>query len=283
MILFIQTRTLHERLNQLDTTLAATAAQVASTTARIDQVVADSSNARVSLEDRLYAQEQEVEQLSSGISGFKKDVRKLSGSVETLTKLTTTDPELLQKYSKIYFLNENYKPADLTLIDEAYDLKNGKQVSVMTGIWPYLKNLLEHATDDGIPLTVLSGYRSFAEQQTLKTNYAMRYGTGANVFSADQGYSEHQLGTAIDFTTNDLAEDLSGFAHSEAFVWLNSNAYKFGFILSYPEGNAYYQYEPWHWRFVGTELASLLHKSGDHFYDLEQRDIDTYLPSLFDE
>ena len=112
----------------------------------------------------------------------------------------------------------------------------------------------------------------------------MTYGAGtANSFSADQGYSEHQLGTAVDFITPGSAGQLSTtFANTPSFRWLTENAYKFGFELSYPATNTYYVYEPWHWRFVGIKLATYLHEHKLNFYDMDQRDIDTYLADLFD-
>jgi D-alanyl-D-alanine carboxypeptidase len=109
------------------------------------------------------------------------------------------------------------------------------------------------------------------------------YGSGANAFSADQGYSEHQLGTAADVTTNTLAGGLDGFDATPAYKWLTANAYKYGFILSYPQGNGYYEYEPWHWRFVGKKLARYLHTTNERFYDLDQRTIDSYLINIFDK
>ena len=70
---------------------------------------------------------------------------------------------------------------------------------------------------------------------------------------------------------------------TEAFEWLQENAYKYGFILSYPEDNEFYIYEPWHWRFVGTDLARHLDRSSkETFYTMEQRDINEYLLELFD-
>ncbi|MBC7836964.1 D-alanyl-D-alanine carboxypeptidase family protein [Acetobacteraceae bacterium] len=69
---------------------------------------------------------------------------------------------------------------------------------------------------------------------------------------------------------------------TNAYAWLNKNAYKYGFVLSYPQGNAYYIYEPWHWRYVGKKLAKDLHNDQEHFYDLEQRKIDEYLANIFD-
>ena len=86
----------------------------------------------------------------------------------------------------------------------------------------------------------------------------------------------------MDFTTQNFGQDLSLFAGSDAHIWLVENAYKYGFIMSYPENNTFYMYEPWHWRFVGTKLARYLDREEKNFYDLEQRDIDAYIAELFD-
>lgn len=211
-------------------------------------------------------------------------IKDISGTVGDLKKLAETDPQLLQKYSKVYFLNENYLPEDLAFIDEQYDFKDGKQVRIESHAAPFLENLLEAAHADGIELFVLSGYRSFDEQRALKSTYKVTYGAGtANQFSADQGYSEHQLGTTIDFTTPKIGTALASFDTTDAYAWLLAHAYEYGFVLSYPKGNAYYIYEPWHWRFVGKALAKELHDKEKYFYDMDQRTIDTYLPKLFDE
>ncbi len=110
----------------------------------------------------------------------------------------------------------------------------------------------------------------------------MQYGAGANTFSADQGYSEHQLGTTVDFSSDEIGGGLTDFQNTKAFAWLEENAHRYGFTLSYPEANEYYIYEPWHWRFVGQELADDLYDDGKHFYDYDQRTIDEYLISIFD-
>ena len=110
----------------------------------------------------------------------------------------------------------------------------------------------------------------------------MLYGVGANQFSADQGYSEHQLATTVDLITKGLGGQLPGFDKTDAYKWLEKRAYKYGFILSYPSGNSYYMYEPWHWRFVGVKLATYLHNTDRNFYDIDQREIDTYLSNIFD-
>ena len=142
---------------------------------------------------------------------------------------------------------------------------------------------MSRAGRDNVSLEISSAYRSFGTQSSLKSSYLVTYGSGANQFSADQGYSEHQLGTAVDLTTSGLKPVLDiSFDKTPAFDWLTKYAYRYGFILSYPKNNAYYQYEPWHWRFVGVELATRLHNDGINFSDMDQREIDKYLASIFD-
>jgi len=214
---------------------------------------------------------------------YKQEVGDISGAVTTLEKLSKTDPELLQKYSKIFFLNEHYAPAQLTEIPDEYEYYETKYSKINSQVWPYLENMLETARVANLEIYVYSAFRSFDEQNALKEQYAIIYGTGtANQFSADQGYSEHQLGTTVDLITVDLGGVLTGFEETEAYQWLMENAYKFGFILSYPDDNGFYIFEPWHWRFVGVKLATDLHNGSKNFYDLDQREIDEYLVNLFE-
>lgn len=212
----------------------------------------------------------------------KKTVRKLSNTVNDLEKIVATDPELLAKYSKVYFLNENYAPAKLSTIATEFVFQKDRTYEVHADVAPFLTDLLEDAKKEGLSLQVASSYRSFAAQTALKSGYRVRFGTGANAFSAEQGYSEHQLGTAVDFTTPTVGGTFVGFDKTDEYAWLTRNAHEYGFIISYPKGNTYYQYEPWHWRFVGEKLADRLHEDEIHFYDLDQRVIDTYLGELFD-
>jgi LAS superfamily LD-carboxypeptidase LdcB len=241
------------------------------------------------LENDLIASEQENADMNAVLTEAQKlnldleSEREMDKSqIDILTKLTTIDPELLIKYSKIYFLNENYVPVSLVNIDAAYSVDPKKNLQILDKVDPFLENMLKDANDNNIPLRVESSYRSFAEQKALKTGYKVIYGIGANKFSADQGYSEHQLGTTLDFTTSIIKETLLSFAKTTAYTWMNENAYKYGFIISYPKENKYYEYEPWHWRFVGRELATYIHDNDKYFYELDQRFIDTYLIKIFD-
>ena len=214
---------------------------------------------------------------------FEGQIQNMVSTVQVLEKLSKTDSELLKKYSKIYFLNENYIPQKLTLIDPKYLNIKEKPLEIHTDVWPKLQRLLDAAIANNTQIQIVSAYRSFGTQSSLKSTYKVTYGSGtANTFSADQGYSEHQLGTAIDFTTETIGGAFAGFDKTNAYKWLTENAYKYGFVLSYPKSNTYYIFEPWHWRFVGITLATKLHDDQKYFYDLDQREIDQYLISLFD-
>jgi len=241
------------------------------------------------LQAKLDATEEERKELASELDdekdrndAFEDKIGKIGKTVGTLDKLAKTDKELLIKYSKVSFLNEHYAPAKLETIPAQYRTRPADDEFFNASAWPKLKKLLDDAHDDGIDISVLSAYRSFDSQKQLKNAYTVTYGTGANAFSADQGYSEHQLGTALDFSSKDIGGTLTGFHTIKAYEWLQKNAYKYGFILSYPSGNAYYIFEPWHWRYVGEDLARDLHDEGKFFYDVDQREIDKYLISIFD-
>ncbi len=115
---------------------------------------------------------------------------------------------------------------------------------------------------DGLNIYISSGFRSYSYQKTLYNNYVNRDGvTAADTYSARVGHSEHQSGLAFDVNTiND------SFANTEEGKWLNDNCYKYGFILRYPKGKSDetgYQYEPWHFRYVGVELAEKLYNNGN--------------------
>ena len=263
------------RFYVLDQELKSLETKYAQTKSELESNVENLENEKIILSEALYSEQAKNQE-------FEDQINDIADTVGVLEKLKNTDPELLQKYSKVYFLNEHYIPSALTEIDSKYVLSY-KDQWIHKQTWRFLEDMIEDAKDDKIDLRVVSGYRTFDEQQDLKGNYVVVYGEGtANQFSAEQGYSEHQLGTTVDFTTPELGQDFSGFAQTKAYEWLQKNAYKYGFVLSYPENNSYYQYEPWHWRFVGKDLARRLDRDNKNFYDMEQRDINEYLVSLFD-
>ena len=213
---------------------------------------------------------------------FEDQIRDLSGTLGDLDKLARIDEELLAKYSKVYFLNENYAPPELEEIDDQYILEDKEEQFFDERALDFLEDMLRDARRDDVDLKVISAFRSFDEQSVLKGQFTQTYGTGANTFSADQGYSEHQLGTTVDLTVESVGGTYESFAETEAYEWLLDNAYKHGFILSYPEGNDFYIFEPWHWRFVGADLARDLQRGDETFYSMSQREIVEYRLEMFD-
>jgi len=253
-----------------------------------DDTVNELQNRISELEEILSEEERENELLTEALEterskneDFARQIEDIEDTVGVLDKLAKTDPELLQKYSKVYFLNEHYMPEDLELIDEEYTYNKDRDYYFHEKLIKFLEDMIEDAEDDGVDLKVVSAFRSFDEQNQLKSRYTVIYGSGANTFSADQGYSEHQLGTTVDFTENGKSP-FQDFQNTEAYKWLQENAHDYGFILSYPPNNEFYQFEPWHWRFVGRDLAEDLYDDQENFYDLPQREIDKYLVSFFD-
>lgn len=201
----------------------------------------------------------------------------------SLDKLTRTDPQLLKKYSKVYFLNENYSPRETQAIFSDYTLNKKTEYRLHVDVIYFLLNMIDAARRDGLNPVVMSAYRSYGTQSELKTQKKIIYGANtANRFVAEQGYSEHQLGTTVDITTPSIGGASIAFDKTKEYEWLRNNAHKYGFILSYPKGNEYYAYEPWHWRFVGVALATQLYNDNIYFYNLDQRSIDGYLINMFD-
>jgi LAS superfamily LD-carboxypeptidase LdcB len=274
----------------LNTQVASYEAIVASTT----KTLADERNRFALAEDSLSEQiaiiQRDLKEYESNYlyevgknDEFADKIAELSSTVSGLNRLSQIDKEVLQKYSKTYFLNENYYPQNLKKIKDKYVMEGRDEQYFVGDAMDFLTNMLDDAKDDGFDLKIVSAYRSFDQQQELKGNYTQSYGSGANAFSADQGYSEHQLGTTVDIVdtkTNNLVAD---FKNTEAYQWLTKNAYRYGFILSYPENNDFYVFEPWHWRFVGIKLARDLRRKDASFYDWNQRQIDEYLMDVFEQ
>ena len=273
----------NDRINTLQTELATLTGRVISLEQNVSSTTAELQGNLDSTRSELAQQKDTAESISKKLSNYRREVGSFTDTVVTLEKLSKTDPELLQKYSKVFFLNEHYAPPRLVEVPSKYTYSNTKKLAIHAEVGPHLEEMLDEATRAKIPLYVSSAFRSFNEQTALKGSYTVTYGAGtANQFAADQGYSEHQLGTTVDFIVSGQGGVLDGFEKTPAYTWLNSNAYKYGFVLSYPQNNSYYVFEPWHWRFVGVKLATYLHDQNKHFYDLDQRVIDAYLVNIFE-
>jgi D-alanyl-D-alanine carboxypeptidase len=161
----------------------------------------------------------------------------------------------------ILMVGRDYRPPDLVFLSEA-GVTGGGQVRRVA--LDDLAAMAAAARKDGTPLGNVSAYRSYGQQRRLFNDYVRGNGfDSAITFSARPGHSEHQLGLAIDFADSGSTD----FASEEvgAGRWLARNAWKYGWLMSYPRGKkklTCYRYEPWHYRYVGRDLAKAIHDSG---------------------
>ena len=162
---------------------------------------------------------------------------------------------LVNKYNK---LESNYIPSDLKTINSKYGYGQLKKEAATA-----FEEMCAAAKKDNITIYGGSGYRSYSHQSNLYSNYVARDGKkAADTYSARAGHSEHQTGLAMDIMNKNwgYVDDTD-----KEYTWLINNSYKYGFILRYLEGKENitgYIYEPWHYRYVGIELATEITKLG---------------------
>jgi D-alanyl-D-alanine carboxypeptidase len=129
-----------------------------------------------------------------------------------------------------------------------------------------LRAMASAAAADGEELIVASAYRSYEDQQALFARLSVVYGTEADLTSARPGHSQHQLGTAVDFTNAAAGYEVwERFGQTSAYPWLLDHAHEHGFVLAYPrdkEAETGYEWEPWHYRYVGVEDAERIAEGG---------------------
>jgi len=144
----------------------------------------------------------------------------------------------------------------------------GDEQQVSGVMAPALEQMAAAAKNDGITLNLQSGYRSYNFQVNLYNSYVKSDGQSqADQESARPGYSEHQTGFAADLggITNPGCNVAQCFGDTAEGKWLVAHAYQYGFIIRYPadkQAVTGYEYEPWHVRYVGTDLSQEMHKQG---------------------
>ncbi|HSL00421.1 MAG TPA: M15 family metallopeptidase [Rubrobacteraceae bacterium] len=164
-------------------------------------------------------------------------------------------------------LSSDYVPKDLvSLHDYGVPILGSEALHLRREAAENLGRLVEDAAAYGEELVVASAYRSYRDQRTSHSRLASVYGAEAAGMSATPGHSQHQLGTAVDFTNAAASYQVwLPFGETSASLWLEHNAWKYGFILAYPSGKedeTGYQWEPWHYRYVGVENARRIVESG---------------------
>jgi zinc D-Ala-D-Ala carboxypeptidase len=164
-----------------------------------------------------------------------------------------------------HYLPSSYAPGDL--VDSSTAGMNGGYL-VRGLLAADLRALADTARAAGAAIQLASGYRSYAQQQTT-FDYWVSVGGHEQALrtSARAGHSEHQLGTTIDVTSEGGSPpwEYADWATTPAGAWMAANAWRFGFVMSYPRGSfasTCYDYEPWHYRYVGRDLAAQIAGSG---------------------
>lgn len=160
---------------------------------------------------------------------------------------------------------KGYVPPDLVPASQAGIAGKGQVRAVMIDD---LRAMSEAAVAADSGIGVHSAYRSYATQQGVFAHWVDVYGRSrALKLSARPGHSEHQLGLGVDFRSDPAdPSTLSGsWAATPAGKWMKAHAWEYGFVMSYPKGKVgvvCYAFEPWHYRYVGRDLAALVHASG---------------------
>jgi zinc D-Ala-D-Ala carboxypeptidase len=161
-------------------------------------------------------------------------------------------------------LPQDYTPKDLVpLTASGVPTVGGRDLMLRREAAEHLKDLA--AAADGEELVVASAFRSYLDQSYTHERLKSIYGSEADAMSASPGHSQHQLGTAVDFTNSVAAYQVQPiFGQTSAAWWLQNHASRYGFVLSYPPGKdeTGYEFEPWHYRYIGVENAGRLQKSG---------------------
>ncbi len=155
----------------------------------------------------------------------------------------------------------SFAPENLVDLNLKLDIQTSSGVMLRDDVADSLADMLESAKNAGIDLVSVSGYRSFDTQKTVYGNYVSTDGTdNADKYSARPGHSEHQTGLAIDIgADNGTCELEKCFSETPEGKWLAENSLDYGFLLRYPSDKELitgYEFEPWHFRFVGKELAA---------------------------
>lgn len=178
----------------------------------------------------------------------------------------THEIQVSDEWNLIVVNRWNELPEDYSV--ELTELSNGQKVD--SRIYPYLQEMFDAARAEGIYPVVREGYRTGEEQQEILNDKIQTYiNQGYSQSRAERtakewvalpGTSEHQLGIAVDINA-----DTSMCSNEEVYAWLAENAYKYGFILRYPPGKQEItgtSYEPWHYRYVGVEVAQEIYERG---------------------
>ena len=161
--------------------------------------------------------------------------------------------------NKHNYLKEDYVPENLKNLSSTYALSNMKMVEEAANAF---ESLSKDASKENYKVIAMSTYRSYEYQVDLYNKYVKSDGKeAADTYSGRPGNSEHQTGLAVDVYNQ--TETYTNFEKTKEYNWMQENAYKYGFILRFPkdkENETGYEFESWHYRYVGKDIAKYIHK-----------------------
>lgn len=174
--------------------------------------------------------------------------------------------------NKFWSLPEGYRPADLIKPNVPFSFgdENSDRAKLRAEAAESLEVMFNVAKGKGIELYARSGFRSYETQEAIFKNEVATFGyEQAVLYVALPGTSEHQTGLAMDITAKSVGLELvEAFEGTAEGKWLADNAHHYGFILRYPKGKTTitgYAFEPWHFRYVGVDIAGEIHAKGITF------------------
>ena len=162
--------------------------------------------------------------------------------------------------NKHYYADGNYRGQNLIDVDKQYNLYN-TSFKLSEECYEAFLRMYNDAKEQGYAFKINSAYRSYETQIKIYQGWVNKDGVAlADTYSARAGFSEHQTGYAFDVRDYPFTND--DYSKTKSFTWVSENAYKYGFIIRFPKDKEYitgYQYEPWHYRYCGTECATYIH------------------------
>ncbi len=217
---------------------------------------------------------EEVKQVTTG------DIVETYGSAGGFTKVSIREfggfvPDRVVKNASV---DDQLKVIDGILIaNRQYYMPENFDPGIRTELMIQFERMKDDMDAEGMIIDIGSGYRTYDYQLGVIERNTERYGEEDTLRSvAPAGHSEHQTGLAIDIINDQPETNIANsFKDTEEGIWLAENSYRYGFILRYPEGKedvTGYVYEPWHFRYVGEEMASRIFESGltlEEFFGLD--------------
>ena len=181
--------------------------------------------------------------------------------MKALVNENQSNDSITKLVNKSNGLPSNYTPSNLV----TPNVSATKSITVRQETATALEKMFYDAKQQGINLTLVSGFRSYSYQKSIYNNYLKYYGQiETDKYMAKAGYSEHQTGLAVDISSKSIGYVLENyFEDTKEGQWLKENAHKYGFILRYPKDRVQdtgYGYEPWHFRYIGTEIATYIYE-----------------------